>query len=157
MCTPCYNFVNYCTSCAIILGSVKCSSCPNMTYLSPDQLSCLQCPDNCDICTSVGCSTCSLGFNYIGGICQCMTTCFNYTTADSNCIDCFLKNSVDNVTGAVSQSLQCLACSTTTYLAGNQFCLTCPSTCSFCTSSLTCQLCLPSLTLINGECICNPY
>jgi hypothetical protein len=110
------------------------------------------CPTNCDQCSAAGCTLCSAGsFLNSAGVCDCLTSCLAYANADPSCLDCaMLVNATDN-----TSTLLCNACKQRTFVASNEYCNACPSSCATCLDYLTCLTCLPSFTLLNGNCVCD--
>jgi hypothetical protein len=88
ICLSCYAIFNYCETCDPSGPFLVCSSCGTGTYLAADNLTCVLCPINCDVCSAGGvCDTCSAGYFKNGaGICDCNTSCVAYSKADPSCL-----------------------------------------------------------------------
>jgi len=151
-CLSCHSIINYCKNCSYNGTLTSCLTCGTGTYLAPGSSACILCPLNCDVCTSGGCGNCSAGYFLNGnGVCDCLTSCVAYPTADPSCIDCAL--SVNITTNA--STLLCNACKMSTFVVSNENCNACPFSCATCKDYVTCLTCVPSFTLIGTECRCN--
>lgn len=149
-----------CVSCSIVIpncltcdsATITCSDCSPPYYLSGGSPVCAACPLECTSCTSsTFCTYCIAGYDLVPDVpatptqqsCQCISTACTITCPAAfptiPCSSCDLTN--------------CLSCQPGYYWTPYT-CTACPSTCTSCSAS-DCFTCIPTLTLINGNCVCN--
>ncbi|EAR93472.3 hypothetical protein TTHERM_00423410 (macronuclear) [Tetrahymena thermophila SB210] len=115
-------------------------SCPcNTGYIEDAHGDCLQCPSNCDVCTSQAiCSLCSQSY-YLTVQQTCVSSCPQTFIPDSTSKIC--------ICGA-NRTLQNQSCPCNTgYIDVNGDCQQCPSNCDVCTSQAVCSQCSQSYYL----------
>lgn len=154
LCAPCYAFIDYCTDCTGVgpLG-VTCNSCVDGTYLDlTTNTTCISCAPNCASCNSSGCVNCSGGFSNIAGTCVYQDTCSTFLNMDINCADCLNVSETNSTTNVTTFTETCVACQAGFYLFSDTLCVACQSSCSTCSSYLTCLTCEPTFTLVSGSC-----
>ena len=174
-CTTC-DWYEVCTDCAVGYTKINgyccppgCSSCNhikcwgcNSPYTYDGTNCVLNCPANCDTCSTSGqCTACKLGYYGSSGSClKCFSACSACSSYEvcTSCVSGFTQ--IGNYCcpqgcSACSQTA-CTGCNSGYSLIGNT-CTKCPDNCSSCTATTVCSVCNDGYFNSNGLCTaCNP-
>jgi len=152
-CPACQLLASNCAICTL----TQCTTCLPGYYLSAIN-QCTNCPISCATCTSpTSCDICASTFipTVPAGGCTCNNHLnFFINSAGTQCIDCttLFPHCLSCSTNAGQTT--CTSCSSGYFVSGGS-CLSCPSTCTNCLSTVSCQTCISNLAQMNGVCICD--